>query len=224
MLMDNQAYLDQISPVPKKTTISGDLFKSKIMKLIIGGIAAVIAIIIFGVIINSGESEEIKCTKLQLHTQNLSQIVEDFQPSVKSSSLRSNSTSFNSILTNIEVTNGNYLKEKYDFKKSDIDKKLTEKEQNLYAELNNDLFTAKINGLLDRTYARKMAYEAAVLRSYIEEVYKKTKDEEYKSALKSFFESLSVLEETFDSFSETNPNEFKITKTNQAVEEEDEEE
>lgn len=224
MLMDNQAYLDQISPVSKKTILGGDLFKSKVIKLILGGIAAVIAIIIFGTIINSGESEETKCIKLHLHTNNLSQIIEDFQPSVKSSSLRANSTSFDNILSNIEVVNENYLKENYDFKKSNIDKKLEEKEQNLYAELNNDLFTAKINGLLDRTYARKMAYEAAVLSSYIEEIYNKTKDEEYKSDLKSFLGSLEVLEETFDSFSETNPNEFKVTKTNQAVEEEDEEE
>lgn len=209
--MDNQAYLDQISPIPKKTILNGDLFKSKILKLIIGGVAAVIAIIIFGTIINSGESEQTKCIKLQLHANNLSQIIKDYQPAVKSSSLRSNSTSFDSILANIEVTNEKYLKEKFDFKKSSIDKKLEAKENDLYAELNNDLFTAKINGLLDRTYARKMSYEATVLRSYIEEVYKKTKNEEYKNELESFFNSLNVLEETFDSFSETNPNEFKIT-------------
>lgn len=221
MLMDNQAYLDQISPVEKKTILSGDLFKSKVMKLIIGGVVAVIAIIIFGTIINSGESEETKCIKLQLHAQNLSQIVKDFQPSIKSSSLRSNSTSLDSILTNIEVTNENYLKEKFDFKKSKINKNLDEKEQNLYAELNNDLFTAKINGLLDRTYARKMAYESALLNSYIEAIYTKTKNEEYKSSLGSFAKSLEVLAETFDSFSETNPNEFKVPKINQVIEDEE---
>lgn len=217
MLMDNQAYLDQISPVEKKTILSGDLFKSKIMKLIIGGIVAVIAIIIFGTIINSGESEETKCIKLQLHTQNLSTIVKDFQPSLKSSKLRSNSTSLDAILKNISVTNENYLKEKYDFKKSSISEKLEEQEQNLYAELNNDLFTAQINGYLDRTYARKMSYESALLRSYIENISVKNKTEEYKAELESFIKSLDLLEETFDSFSETKPNEFKVQKASDMI-------
>lgn len=217
MLMDNQAYLDQISPVEKKTILSGDLFKSKIMKLIIGGIVAVIAIIIFGTIINSGESEETKCIKLQLHTQNLSTIVKDFQPSLKSSKLRSNSTSLDAILKNISVTNENYLKEKYDFKKSSISEKIEEQEQNLYAELNNDLFTAQINGYLDRTYARKMSYESALLRSYIENISVKNKTEEYKAELESFIKSLDLLEETFDSFSETKPNEFKVQKASDMI-------
>ena len=215
--MDNQAYLDQISPVEKKTILSGDLFKSKIMKLIIGGIVAVIAIIIFGTIINSGESEETKCIKLQLHTQNLSTIVKDFQPSLKSSKLRSNSTSLDAILKNISVTNENYLKEKYDFKKSSISEKIEEQEQNLYAELNNDLFTAQINGYLDRTYARKMSYESALLRSYIENISVKNKTEEYKAELESFIKSLDLLEETFDSFSETKPNEFKVQKASDMI-------
>lgn len=215
--MDNQAYLDQISPVEKKTILSGDLFKSKIMKLIIGGVVAVIAIIIFGTIINSGESEETKCIKLQLHTQNLSTIVKDFQPSLKSSKLRSNSTSLDAILKNISVTNENYLKEKYDFKKSSISEKIEEQEQNLYAELNNDLFTAQINGYLDRTYARKMSYESALLRSYIENISVKNKTEEYKAELESFIKSLDLLEETFDSFSETKPNEFKVQKASDMI-------
>lgn len=215
--MDNQAYLDQISPVEKKTILSGDLFKSKVMKLIIGGVVAVIAIIIFGTIINSGESEETKCIKLQLHTQNLSTIVKDFQPSLKSSKLRSNSTSLDAILKNISVTNEKYLKEKYDFKKSSISEKLEEQEQNLYAELNNDLFTAQINGYLDRTYARKMSYESALLRSYIENISVKNKTEEYKAELESFIKSLDLLEETFDSFSETKPNEFKVQKASDMI-------
>lgn len=217
MLMDNQAYLDQISPVEKKTILSGDLFKSKIMKLIIGGVVAVIAIIIFGTIINSGESEETKCIKLQLHTQNLSTIVKDFQPSLKSSKLRSNSTSLDAILKNISITNEKYLKEKYDFKKSSISEKLEEQEQNLYAELDNDLFTAQINGYLDRTYARKMSYESALLRSYIENISVKNKTEEYKAELESFIKSLDLLEETFDSFSETKPNEFKVQKASDMI-------
>lgn len=215
--MDNQAYLDQISPIEKKTILSGDLFKSKVMKLIIGGVVAVIAIIIFGTIINSGESEETKCIKLQLHTQNLSTIVKDFQPSLKSSKLRSNSTSLDAILKNISVTNENYLKEKYDFKKSSISEKIEEQEQNLYAELNNDLFTAQINGYLDRTYARKMSYESALLRSYIENISVKNKTEEYKAELESFIKSLDLLEETFDSFSETKPNEFKVQKASDMI-------
>lgn len=217
MLMDNQAYLDQISPVEKKTILSGDLFKSKIMKLIIGGVVAVIAIIIFGTIINSGESEETKCIKLQLHTQNLSTIVKDFQPSLKSSKLRSNSTSLDAILKNISITNEKYLKEKYDFKKSSISEKLEEQEQNLYTELDNDLFTAQINGYLDRTYARKMSYESALLRSYIENISVKNKTEEYKAELESFIKSLDLLEETFDSFSETKPNEFKVQKASDMI-------
>ena len=220
--MDNQAYLDQISPVTKKTFLNNNFFKSKITKIILGGIIVFFAIMILSSILSGGESEETKCIKLQLHTQNLSTAIDNFQPSVKSSKLRSESTSLKTILKNIEVTNEKYLKEKYNFKKGSIDKKLEETEHNLYAELNNDLFSAKINGFLDRTYARKMAYESALLRSYIEKIYPKNNNAEYKAELESFMKSLTLLEETFDSFSETNPNEFKVTKSDDKTNEDEE--
>ena len=215
--MDNQAYLDQISPVTKKAFLNNNFFKSKITKIILGGIIAFFAIMILGSILNGGESEETKCIKLQLHTQNLSTAIDNFQPSVKSSKLRSESTSLKTILKNIEIANEKYLEEKYNFKKGSIDKKLEETEHNLYAELNNDLFSAKINGFLDRTYARKMAYESALLRSYIEKIYPKNNNAEYKADLESFIKSLTLLEEAFDSFSETNPNEFKAQKTSDMI-------
>lgn len=201
--MDNQAYLDQISAKPIKAASAPDFLHSKFLYIILGGIVAFILIMLLGAVMNSGENTQTKCEKLYLHTENLSQIINDFQPSIKSSQLRSDSTSFHSILSNVALINTNFLTKNYDFKKNNINGKLKTNEDELYAELNNDLFDAKINGLLDRTYARKMAHEVAIIRTYIKDIVSKTKDQDFKNELSRFNDSLDVLENAFDSFSET---------------------
>ncbi len=202
--MDNQAYLDQISPKKQNFFKSkNDLLSSTPVKIIIGSVIATILIMFLSVFLNSGEGEKTKCYRLKLHTDNLSSAIDEFQPALKSSTLRGNSTSFRSILSNIAILNDAYLKEKYDFRNKDIPEKMSKVETAVYDELYNDLFYAKINSFLDRTYARKMSYECSLMIAYISEVLTKAKTSDFTEELERLIQSLEMLAETFDSFSET---------------------
>lgn len=202
--MDNQAYLNQISASTRPEKKSNSFLSSTIFKVIIGGVAAFILIIILGAVINGGKTDnKTKCISLYFYTGNLTNIIDTYQSSIKSSTLRGSSASLKSLVSSVNSEINNYLVAKYEFKEKNADEKLVANETALYEELNNDLFEAKINGLLDRTYARKMAYEISILQTRESEIYKSISDETLKQVLSSSYDSLENIFESFDSFSET---------------------
>ncbi|MBQ2660461.1 hypothetical protein IJF86_03545, partial [Candidatus Saccharibacteria bacterium] len=69
--------------------------------------------------------------------------------------------------------------------------------------LESDLKSAKINGILDRIYARKMAYEISLLLGEESAIYNATEDTSLKSVLGDSYSSLSNLYDKFNDFSET---------------------
>ncbi len=200
--MDNQAYLDKISASNRPVRASGkDLFSSPIIKIALGGIIAIIVIIIFGSVLGglTGKIKD-KTIALHYHIDNTVFIVTEFQPSLKSSSLRSASATLRSLLDSASTTITNFIVEEYKFDTRKGDKKIQADEEELYNELYEELFNAKINGLLDRTYARKIAYEITIIQNNLSEIYSKTKDENLKSSLSTTFDSLSNLYSSFDTF------------------------
>ena len=202
--MDNQAYLNQISAAARPNKKTNAFLSSTIFKIIIGGIAALFLILIFGAIINNGKTNnETKCISLYFHLDNLTTTIDKYQPSIKSSTLRGSSASLKSLLSGINSNLNNYLVTNYEFKEKNADKKIIASETALSEELNNELFEAKINGLLDRVYARKMAYEISIIQTRESEIYKSVKDDTFKQALDNSYNSLGNLHESFDSFSET---------------------
>lgn len=204
--MDNQTYLDQISASNRPAKKAGGIsnFLSSILgKVIIGGVVAFIAIMILGNILsgNKGSLKD-RTIKLSLHLSNVSTVIDTYRPFVKSSDLRSASVTLSTILaaTSSAVTNNLNSEEKFDPKK--VDKKITEEEENLRVELDTELFEAKINGLLDRTYARKIAYEISIIMSREADIIKSTKDDTLKTELTNSYNNLDTLYDSFDSFSE----------------------
>ena len=202
--MDNQAYLNQISASNRSTKKSNPFLSSAIFKVLVGGIIALVLVIILGAIINSNKTDtKSKCISLHFHFNNLTSVIEKYQPSVKSSALRGSSASLKSLVSNINSDLNNYLIDKYEFKEKDVDEKLVADETALYEALDVELFEAKINGFLDRTYARKMAYEISIIQTRESEISKSIKEESLKQALTNSYNSLENLYESFDSFSET---------------------
>ena len=204
--MDNKSYLNQISASSRptqKSTIS-NLFSSPLTKVLAIGVVALIIILIVGSIIGGGnDNTKNKTIALSLHTDNLLITINEYQPAVKSSNLRSSSASLYSILGSTSSALTTYLTTKYNLKEKDIDEKLLSTETALYDSLNVDLAEAKINGLLDRTYARQMAYEISVIMNREAEIYKNMKDEGLKTSLLTSYDSLEKLYNDFDSFSES---------------------
>ena len=126
--------------------------------------------------------------------------ISKYQPSVKSSELRADSASLYSVLSGTERETVTYLTETYDFDRADDT--LVENENLHKDELEQDLFRAKITGILDRIFAHKMAYEISMIQSKESAIYDKVTDEAYKSAIESSYNSLETLYSKFNDFSE----------------------
>ena len=208
--MDSQDYLDQISrsarPVQPKGGI-GNILSSKYFKW--GAIAFGILIVtmILGMMLGGGKKEvtpQDRCIALRLHTIGTTEAINTYQPNLKSSVLRSLSASLQGILANTTSQLETYMEEAYGAKEgaNKIDDEMAAADE--YKEaLKNDLFEAKINGLLDRVFAHKMTLEIYSIASEETSIINSLKDEGLKSALTNSYNSLDNLYTQFNDFSET---------------------
>jgi len=203
--MDGQEYLNQISaanrPVAKK---KNGIFSSIYFKIGIIGVGALLVLIIIGSMLGSGKGGEKNLSiDLFLHIDNTNEIIKKYQSDIKSSDLRSNSASLSGILSNIDNKIEEYLTEKYSLNKKNIDEKVVEATKLEMDELDAELFDAKINGILDRIFADKMAYEITMILSEESKLIDATKNEAFKEDLKENHNSLENLYDKFNDFSET---------------------
>ena len=206
--MDGQEYLNQISAANRPVNTGGKFSNILSSKFFLIGIIVVvlfIAMAIFGTVI-SGSKGSVKdnLTTLKLRLDNTTAVIDDYRPKVKSSILRSDSVTLTSVFsdTNMKITN--YLVEKYAFEEKKIDQKVLDEATLEKDGLEADLFEAKINGILDRIYAHKMAYEISLITSREAQLIKTTNNETLKSALTTSYNSLNNLYDKFNDFSETN--------------------
>ena len=208
--MDGQQYLNQISKASKPVKkVGGKKGISNILSskfFIIGAVAIglLIIIIIIGAILG-GNKDNTKTLSydLKLHLDNTSEVIQEYQQNVKSSILRSNSASLSGVLANTSRDLTDYLVNKYKFNDKDISKKIVEEVTLAKDELTNELFEAKINGILDRIYAHKMAYEISLLTAEEAKLIKASQDDALTELLTTSHESLSNLYDKFNDFSET---------------------
>ncbi len=205
--MDGQDYLNQIAnsvrPPAKKSKFGG-IFSSPITKVILIGLLVLIIIIIIGSVINGGRGNtKDKSISLKLHIDNTTSLISEYQPSVKSTILRSSSASLSTILSNTSRELTSYLVDKYKYTDKTPSDSLKESATLSYDALNQDLFEAKINGILDRIYAHKMAYEINLITSEEATIYNSTSDDTLKSLIESSYNSLNNLYPQFNDFSET---------------------
>lgn len=180
----------------KKSLLSSPFFKIGLI-----GIVGLIIIIIVGAILKgSGDKVVKRSIALKWHLENTAAVISDYQKNVKSSDLRSSSASLYSILTNTD-------REITDFFST---KGIEQNDKDIIAQANlekdgleTDLFEAKINGILDRVYALKMAYEISTLMTEETDIYHAASDDNLKKILESSYSSLDTLYGKFNSFSET---------------------
>ena len=205
--MDGQEYLDRISSKvqPSRKKIGEWTFKSKILLIIGVCFSVLVLFVIVGALLGRNtKNEKTDCSGLLLHLDNTSKTITKYQPVIKSSSLRSSSASLYSVLANTSNSITEYLTQEYKVKApKDVNKKVTEKASADNEALEDELFKAKINGVLDRVFANKMAYEISLFMAEEDNLYKITKDDSLKEALDKSRNSLKNLYDAFDNFSET---------------------
>ncbi len=205
--MDGQQYLDQISKtnLPKRATVGKKKFwQNKFFIISMIGVVGVLIIVLIGAIIKANTvSEKSLVEKLNLHLTGTISAIDEYQNYIKSSDLRSSSASLKGILSDTNSSVSSYVAEKYNLKNTNnYDKALRETAETDSAELKNDLFEAKINGILDRIYAHKMAYEISVIKSEESRIYDITNSSSLKEALDTSYKSLENLYSSFSDFSE----------------------
>ena len=207
--MDGQEYLNQISQSnqkPKATgkfTLNKEFFGSKIFIFLAVSLVLLILIIILGSILGANKVDERSIAyDLKLHLTKTSEVIQDYQNNVKSSELRSSGASLYGLLTNTDKAITDYLVQKYKFKEKNIPKTAEAEAAEAQEELANELFEAKINGVLDRTFAHKMAYEILLLKSEENKLANIVKNEGLKEELEKSIGSLDNIYPKFNDFSE----------------------
>ena len=204
--MEGQEYLNQISakarPQQQRSRF-GKLMSSKIFVVSMIGLILLIIILIIGAILGGSKTNEKELGySLKLHVDNTASVVTEYQSSVKSSTLRSNSASLLSILSHTSRELTNYLTNKYSYKSGEEGEKLVSEAQLNMDGLRAVLFNAKINGILDRIYAHQVAYEISMILNEESKLYNKTSNDDLKNILSTSYSSLENLYSGFNDFSE----------------------
>lgn len=207
--MDGQQYLNQISQSNRPAAGGGgklaNILHSKFFIVGAIGVGLLIVILIIGAMLGGGEDKSPKSLSyaLYLHLDNDAAVIKDYQSSLKSSKLRSSSASLESVFSGTKSQLEEYMKAKYNFKAKDISKGMTQEATLAKDALANSLFEAKINGILDRTYAHKMAYEISLVMAEEATLANSAKDATLQELLETSYGSLTNLYDEFENFSET---------------------
>ena len=203
--MDGQEYLNQISANnrPVKKSKFGGLMSSKIMLFGLISVVALIVIIVIGSLIG-GSKKDIKSLGLDLffHINSTAEIIGTYQNDIKSSDLRASASSLGGILNNTSKDLDGYLAEKYKIKTKNAEKTMSKTIADNKQALNDELFEAKINGVLDRIFANKMSYEISLIAAEESKVINSTGDSILKDLLTKSYSSLENLYSNFNDFSE----------------------
>ena len=206
--MESQEYLNQLSAKvrPEKVLKGGLSFLNSIyVKIILGAVVALVLLALLGSLISGTRVDEsTKVLSLSARISNTESVIKTYQTNIKSSDLRSNTASLSSVLSNTSRDITTYAAERYKSKSKEEQKAIDAKAASDKEELETELFSAKINGILDRIFAHKMAYEISVIATREEELINTTKNEELKEILTTSYESLANLYDEFNDFSETN--------------------
>lgn len=205
--MDSQDYLDQISrsarPVKASKGGIGDFLSSKWFKWGLVAVVLLIAMAIFGALMGNKVTPEEQCTDLKLHIDGTVEAIDEYQQYVKSSLLRSLSASLKGVFTNTSSQLSSYMANAFGWEDKNVKEAVREEANLARDELMNELFEAKINGLLDRVYAHKMTLEIYSVMNDEAGISNGASDAELQSLLKNSYDSLNNLYTQFNDFSET---------------------
>ena len=170
--MNNLEYLNQISKTSRPVKTGSNNGFGLIIKIAVGGIAVFIVLMIIGALVGK-KTDSTANLGLQIYTRtgNLEKSVTTYNRALRSSKLRSIGLTLSSALTDATRQMDETFKTQ-----ASKDKELTASETEYSASLDNSLNTAKLNGVLDRTYANQMQLQTALLLSMLEKAINHTSD------------------------------------------------
>lgn len=201
--MDNLEYLNHIaqSNRPTKAARAGAT-NSLIVKILLGGIALFVVILIIGLMLGGNSKTSDLTKQLYVRTTNLNSTITTYNPNLKSSKLRAIGISLSGTLTNASSQLSNYITSTDSGKNALVpNSEITAQEAETMNSLNLALESAKLNGILDRTYVTQVHLQVSLLLSMISQLSARTDDEALMSILGSYISSLAVIEQSFQDYS-----------------------
>lgn len=210
--MDNFEYLNKISQSSKPTKTAkssgpfGNLSNSSIFKIAIGGIAIFLLLMMGGNFLSSLNHKTSDLTKqLYVRSTNLNTVLSTNNKLLKSSQLRALGLSLSTVLTNSTRELQTYLSERSEDSKTALvpDTKTAQSEKEALENLQNVLTTARLNGILDRTYSNQINLQISLLMSMISELGARAKDEKLQEILTTFYSNLAPIHQSFEEYSNT---------------------
>lgn len=185
-------YLDQIAPPP-----SGKKFLGGSFTWILIGLAVVFMIAVSIIAMGSGNSNTTSAQTAYLRYENLSKITLKYHKYLKSNTLSSTDSNLAIFMTNAKrdlvdpiAKNGTDVNK--------IDKELKAKETAISDKLTATIEDARLNAILDRVYAREMAYQTQQLL----DLYKKMAQNRSKSIADNAQKAIPNLEPIHKAFDE----------------------
>ncbi|MDX2776340.1 hypothetical protein PV379_03150 [Streptomyces caniscabiei] len=186
-------YLNQIAPQSQKQGA-----KDKFFFWIIGGGLLVAIVVFLFTLSNTGGGPKEDMQTLAARMATLQTVASDTQKNLKSSDLRSTNSNLTIFLANAnrditEPLSANGI----DVKK--LDASIVAKESG--DKLTQTFEDARLNAVLDRTYAREMTYQLQTVSVLIRDIYESTNSKTFKTYLEKIDADLQPLITQFSDFS-----------------------
>lgn len=203
-LMDNLEYLNHIAQSNRPVKARGaGASTSLIVKILLGGLVLFALILALGALMGKGSTKVGDLTKqVYVRTTNLDATITTYNKSLKSSQLRAIGISLSGTLANAAGQLSTYLSSKDSGKNALVpNEEITAAEAENSNTLNLALENAKLNGILDRTYATQMNLQVSLLMSLVVQLAARNQDQELAEILASYLNSLSTIEESLQNYS-----------------------
>lgn len=200
------AYLQQISTTSKPVAAKKQFSLNP--KILIGVGIAVVVLIFFIVIAsmlgNVTDKEKEEAIRLNIRTNYLLSVLDDYTNSVKSSNLRSMGATLSTHLTELNRDLLPILTAAWGYEdwEQDSPPEILEEETEFIRPLVEDLENARLNGLLDRVYVRELALQIALFNSIQSEVIARTEKEDLAALLEKSLTNLRELHTQFSDYSD----------------------
>lgn len=162
-----------------------------------------VAVIITGSLLNNVNRKEQDLTvQLSLRCDNLTTTLKKYNRHLKSPALRSLGSSFSGNLQDLKRQLSTIIANDFKVDPKKINEKLLAEENSLNNDLNQNLESARLNNILDRSFAHNFALQIVLIQSIESEIMARTHKAPLQEATTKSHASLEVLHQKLSTFSE----------------------
>ena len=202
--MDNLEYLNHIAQSNRPTRAArASASTSLIIKILLAGLVLFFILLAIGSTLGNRTAKVSDLTKqLYVRTENLNSTLTTYNPHLKSSQLRAIGLSLSGTLTAASSQLSTYLNSVSSSKNALVpNAEIAASEADVANALDQALENAKLNGILDRTYATQIQLQVSLILSMISQLSARADDEELSTILVNYLSSLIVVEESLENYS-----------------------